>query len=175
MDRQQIVAEIKRLALENGGQPPGRQAFENATGAKMSEWYPHIWLRWGDALAEAGYAPNSLQEGRVTKSLYTDTSRSQGSWEDFRLRVSFVEKPERTRHFSHSAFERFGGKEKLLDAVAAYCQKAGGLDDILTLCGSRNGVPSHGTATRKREPKIPAEFVYLIKNRTHELGWSAQQ
>ena len=61
MNRQQIVAEIKRIAIGNGGQAPGRQAFERATAVKMSEWYPHIWLRWGDAVAEAGYAPNLLQ------------------------------------------------------------------------------------------------------------------
>src|SRR5271157_3545609 len=61
MNRQQIVAEIERIAFDNGGQPAGRQAFERTTGVKMSDWYPHIWLRWGDALAEAGYAPNLLQ------------------------------------------------------------------------------------------------------------------
>src|SRR5579863_3719504 len=61
MNRQQIVAEIRRIALGNGGHAPGRQAFERTTAVKMSEWYPHIWLRWGDALAEAGYAPNLLQ------------------------------------------------------------------------------------------------------------------
>jgi hypothetical protein len=61
MNRQQILAEIKRIALDNGGQAPGLQAFERATGVKKSEWYPHTWLRWGDALAEAGYAPNAFQ------------------------------------------------------------------------------------------------------------------
>lgn len=60
-DRQQILAEIKRLAADNGGQAPGRQAFARTTGVRMSDWYPHIWLRWGDALAEAGYPPNQLQ------------------------------------------------------------------------------------------------------------------
>jgi hypothetical protein len=61
MNRQQIVTEIKRIALDNGGHAPGLQAFERTTGAKKSDWYPHIWLRWGDALVEAGYTPNMFQ------------------------------------------------------------------------------------------------------------------
>jgi hypothetical protein len=61
MNKQQIVAEIQRISLGDGGQAPGRQAFERATGIKKAEWYPHIWLRWSDALTEAGYAPNLLQ------------------------------------------------------------------------------------------------------------------
>jgi hypothetical protein len=37
MDKKQIVAGIKRIALENGGRPPGQHAFETATGVKESE------------------------------------------------------------------------------------------------------------------------------------------
>jgi hypothetical protein len=55
MNRRQILAEIKRIVLANGGHAPGVQAFERTTGVKKSDWYPHIWLRWGDALVEAGY------------------------------------------------------------------------------------------------------------------------
>src|SRR5271170_4926431 len=66
MNRHQIVAEIKRIALDNGGQAPGLQAFSRTTGVRKSDWYPHIWLRWGDALVEAGYAPNLFQ----TKTSY---------------------------------------------------------------------------------------------------------
>ncbi len=61
VERQQIVEEIKRITRENNGHAPGRQAFASATGIKIAEWYPHLWLRWGDALTEAGYAPNPLQ------------------------------------------------------------------------------------------------------------------
>ena len=50
MNRQQIVAEIVRIALDNGGHAPGMQSFERIAGVKKSDWYPHIWLRWSDAL-----------------------------------------------------------------------------------------------------------------------------
>ena len=60
MDKQEIIEEISRTAKSNKGKALGRQRFESETGIKMSDWYPHFWLRWGDALKEAGFTPNQL-------------------------------------------------------------------------------------------------------------------
>jgi len=35
---------------------------------------------------------------------------------------------------SHTAFYRFGGKQKLVVALAAYCRKSPGFEDVLGLC-----------------------------------------
>jgi len=61
MDKTDILDAIKRVAVANGGKAPGRVRFECETGIRMSDWYPHLWLRWGDALVEAGYVANELQ------------------------------------------------------------------------------------------------------------------
>lgn len=73
MKRKQILPEIKRMALSNGGRPPGTQALGRECGMRKSDWYPHIWLRWSDALAEAGYAPNTFQTRHVTKLFSKNT------------------------------------------------------------------------------------------------------
>ena len=58
--REQIIEEIKRLAEENGGRVPGQELFENRTGIRRHEWEGKIWVRWSNALIEAGFAPNEF-------------------------------------------------------------------------------------------------------------------
>lgn len=59
--RERVISEIKRLAAETG-RVPGIKAFELATGILRREWTGKIWARWGDAIKEAGFEPNSLTE-----------------------------------------------------------------------------------------------------------------
>lgn len=60
--REHILGEIRRLAQQAGGKPPGKRIFESETGIKESDWSGRIWARWGDAVAEAGFQPNTRPE-----------------------------------------------------------------------------------------------------------------
>jgi hypothetical protein len=169
MDRQQILAEIKRIALENTGQAPGRQAFERATGLKMSEWYPHLWLRWGDALADAGYTPNELQGKATDEALlqkYVAFTKELGR---FPVEGELRRKAREDQTFpSHSTFSRFGGKATLLEAVASYCRRTIDFADVLALCDQwKRTYALAKTDQRKSEQKIATGFVYLMKSGPH--------
>src|SRR5437899_263466 len=59
-EKQQILDLIRRLATQNGGKAPGAQRFKSLTGIGKAEWYPKLWLRWGDAVREAGLQSNSM-------------------------------------------------------------------------------------------------------------------
>jgi hypothetical protein len=61
MTKEFILKEIRRTAESNGGKALGRQRFIEETGIKEHDWKGKIWARWGDAVREAGYAPNELQ------------------------------------------------------------------------------------------------------------------
>jgi hypothetical protein len=67
--RENIINEIKRTARENRGKPLGRQKLSQVTGISMSDWYGKLWARWGDAVKEAGFEPNDLQEAYPEKEL----------------------------------------------------------------------------------------------------------
>jgi hypothetical protein len=64
-----ILADIRRIATENGGLPPGRKTFENLTGISAGKWCGVYWARWSEALAEAGFAPNAMISRRDSDDL----------------------------------------------------------------------------------------------------------
>lgn len=61
MERETILNEIRRTADANGGVGLGEIRFERETGIKESDWSGRYWVRWSDALAEAGFQPNAMQ------------------------------------------------------------------------------------------------------------------
>jgi hypothetical protein len=66
--RAHILAEIRKLAAENG-QAPGQKMFERETGIAAHQWRGKFWARWGDALAEAGYSPNEWNQRLETNQV----------------------------------------------------------------------------------------------------------
>ncbi len=60
--RQHILDEIHRTAKTNGGVPLGKARFEQETGIRYYDWWGKYWSRWGDAVREAGFAANTLQD-----------------------------------------------------------------------------------------------------------------
>src|SRR5882724_11062677 len=61
MDKHRILEEIKRLASANDGKPPAMTRFERETGIRRKDWNPTLWVRWGEALQEAGFSPNRFK------------------------------------------------------------------------------------------------------------------
>lgn len=168
MNRQQIVAEIKRIALDNGGQAPGMQFFGRIAGVNKSDWYPHLWLRWSDALVEAGYVPNTFQTKASDELLfekYIGLTRELGR---LPLEGEIRRKARSDSSFpSHTAFYRFGGKQKLVVALAAYCRKSPGFEDVLGLCVEQENTPELTSTATRREARVATGFVYLMKSGSH--------
>jgi len=61
MNKEHILREIHRTASHNGGKPLGWRRFAAETGIREADWLGKFWARWGDALQDAGFAPNRLQ------------------------------------------------------------------------------------------------------------------
>lgn len=168
MNRQQIVAEIRRIALENGGQAPGHRAFQRETGIKESDWYPHIWLRWGDAVTEAGHVPNEFKT-RISDDVlfenYIGLARKLGR---FPLHGEIRRESRNDDSFpSEKAFRRFGGKQKLLAALAEFCRQNSGFDDVLALCAEQENTSARASTEKRGEEKVATGFVYLMKSGPH--------
>lgn len=162
MDRDTIIAEIKRTAAGNGGKPLGRERFQSETGIKNYEWMRY-WARFGDALREAGYEANTLRAahdegivmGRVAL-LARELGRfpTQG---DLR-----VKRTNDATFPGKGTFDKYG-KSKLVALVAAFCAANPGFDDVAAMCVVEPERP---------EPEAKPDtsndgFVYLIKSGRH--------
>jgi hypothetical protein len=120
MDKNEILAEIKRLAVRAGGKPPGMGLFERETGLRKDNWFPHLWLRWSEALAEAGYTPNRLQSAYTSDFLaekYVELVRELGR---IPIKGELLRKAKADESFPSQGVLYKDGKEGLLKLVASY-------------------------------------------------------
>jgi hypothetical protein len=168
-DKQHILAAIKRLAERSGGTPPGREAFERETGIGRSDWYPHLWVRWGDALVEAGFTPNQLQSAYSNEVVIQEFIELARELKKIPVEGELRRKARLDQSFpSHSVFQKLGGKEKLVEAVLQYCQEHPGHDDVIAYCAARKtlGKPENDHRLESNG-KLVTGFVYLMKSGRH--------
>jgi hypothetical protein len=153
--------------------PLGRAKFLRDTGIKESDWYGRYWIRWGDALREAGFAPRKWQDAygeEVQIEAFIGLMRELGRFPlhgDVRLkRRSDPAFP------SHNTFNRFGSKSQFASRIVEYCSGRMGCHDVIEFCSEVR--PSH--EPDRTESKVPDEvvgFVYLLKSsRYYKIGKS---
>jgi hypothetical protein len=161
-----IINEIRRTAEKNGGQPLGMIGFYNATGIKIADWRGKLWLRWNDALREAGLPPNK-KAGPYDEQLLIDKfiglMRELGH---FPLSTELEKKGYHNRTFpSHMAFRaHWGSRIQQSARITLYCQHHKGLDDILAMCEpvlKSQDLPAHGPV----QTKGVDGYVCLVKAR----------
>lgn len=160
--RDQILTEIKRLAAENGGQPPGSGVFQRTTGIGETAWRGVYWARWGDALKEAGFAPNKWQakhESELIFEKFIEACRHYAHIPTFaelnlyaRARDNF---PTPKAFFTH-----FGSKEALLEKLREWISSRSGYEDIASM------LPLSGDGDVKKSATKEG-LVYLIKSGGH--------
>ena len=135
MDKAHILSEIRRTATANGGAPLGWRRFSLETGIKSSEWNGVFWARWGDALIEAGYAPNEFNEAIPTSELlekYASLAVEIGhlpTQADIRL------KGRTDLNFPNDVtFTRLGSKAELVKQLADYCRPKPDFEAVVRWC-----------------------------------------
>lgn len=171
MDKQHILDEIRRTAEANGGKPLGVARFLQETGIKQSDWYGKYWIRWGDALQEAGFEPNQLQgaysEDRLIKS-FIGLIRDLGR---FPVYGDLLLKRRRDPAFpSRNTFRRFGSKSQLASRILEYCRSHAGFEDVIPLCAETD---MRGELEPPDTPPDPDRIstVYLLKSgRYYKIG-----
>jgi hypothetical protein len=164
MRKAEILLEIKRTAEANGGVPLGVERFLAETGIKESDWRGRYWLRWGDALQEAGFSPNILQgayDADVLIRRFIDLIREVRRYP---LQAEIRMKRRSDTSFpSHNVFRRFGTQDRFAKKIIDFCDGHQGFEDVPPLIA---GVQAK--ETDNPEPtgsRVEATgFVYLLKS-----------
>jgi hypothetical protein len=172
MNKAQILDAIRRMAATNGSKAPESQRFESEMGLGKADWYPKYWLRWGDAIREAGCAPNSLSTSFGEEFLiqkYVDLTRELGR---FPIEGDLIVKRRGDRMFpDRGAFLRLGNKSERAAKILAYCRARDGFEDAIPLVAAAVVVQSPDEDGAPDEP--PTGYVYLLRHgsrREYKIG-----
>lgn len=163
LSRDQIIAEIRKIAEARGGRPPGRLMFERETGIRMAEWYGVHWPRWGDALIEAGYEPNTKQGKLSCEDVlrhYAEAVRHFGRIPaEIDIRMYSRERKEFPGHTTFA--NHFGNKAGLIAALTEWVQQHEEFADLIEL------MPEPVAAQDEPDTARGEGFVYLLKSGDH--------
>jgi len=170
-----IIEEIKRTAQKNGGRPLGISRFEAETGIKASDWMGKFWPRWGDALVEAGFQPNTLQGPRDDNELLESLAVFARELGHFPVANELKLRARTEPGFPwHNTFARFGPKRALATRLREFAT-ARGYEDVVVLCdgvASRTGNPIP-SADDDPQPESVLGYVYLMRSgRYYKVGRS---
>lgn len=160
-----IISEIRRLAGESAGSPPGKYAFARATGITEGKWRGVLWLKWGDALKDAGFAPNQFKREKLNaEQLIEDLALLTRRVQRLPTRAEIKMEGRQAPNFpSGSAVDKyFPKKENLAEALRSLGERDERFADILPLLPPAEPIASSVSTKRK-----PDGFVYLLKSGKH--------
>jgi hypothetical protein len=178
MDKGHILREIQRTAAANGGEPLGRQRFFAETGIKQSDCIGVHWVRWNDALREAGFAANEFTRAIDKEELLQRYAQLALELGRIPLSADLRIRARNDPGFpAHTVFgNRLGSKLEQVRQLAEFCRERVGYEPVLHWCdhytaqsnGEQNGAPG------ELEPnETDFGFVYLMKSGRHyKIGHS---
>lgn len=166
-----IIAEIRRCAEANGGKPLGRDRFEEATSLRDKDWLGKYWARWGDAVQEAGYEPNTLQGHRLTNDeilqALAHLTRHLGHYptaSEMQLR----RRQDPSFPASKVVPDRLGNRAEQLARLAEFTADADDLADVYAIVA-----PLVAGTAAPTEAQMQIGYVYLLKSgRYYKIGRS---
>lgn len=175
MERGEIISEIRRTAILNGGKALGVDRFENETGIRQADWSGKYWARWGDALKEAGYAPNKLMEAFDEDALLAQLAETIRELGRFPTRRELMLKKRADPAFPyHQVFSRrFASSDGMASAVIKRFSDVPEMADVVEVCRQRQETKKRPSSPERALPTPELGEVYLFKSgRYYKIGRS---
>jgi hypothetical protein len=113
----------RRFGVYSNAKTKGVARFFQETGIKETDWAGKFWVRWGDALREAGFEPNQFNASYDTTMLIEKFVSSMRELGKFPVRRELQLKKRTDKSFpSANVFERLGSKQELAGKILHYCK-----------------------------------------------------
>ena len=172
MTKAHIIAEIQRTAKENGGKPLGRARFLSETGIREYDWKGKFWVRWNDAVCEAGLAPNQKQVAFDEEMLLEKFIALIRELGHFPIIAEMRMKVRSDPSFPNDkTFRRFGSKAELASKLLNYCDTHSGCEDVTKLCAIAAAKTILKVNDNSGDDEASYGFVYLMKaGRYYKIG-----
>jgi hypothetical protein len=168
MQKEEILAEIRRTAKENGGKPLGRERFERVTGIKPYDWAKY-WVRFGDAQQEAGFEPNTLTSAYGEDYLMDKLVQLIKELNKFPTHAERRMKSLNDPSFPNpGTFQRLGDKPELIGKLLAYCSGKPELADVVELLESVKEDTPNKKDFDPETKDTKYGFVYLVRGHPGE-------
>jgi hypothetical protein len=172
--KEQILDEIRRTAGENGGAPFGYQRFAAETGIREHEWKGRYWVRWSDAVREAGFTPNQLNTAYQEEYMLEQCATLARALGHIPVHAEMQLASRNDSMFpSYDAFTRLGTKAQIVGKLAELCRKRPEYADLLPLCEGYLTRGKHGASESERAQTVVGGYVYLIRHgsrREYKIG-----
>jgi len=158
--REQILAEIKKLAEANDGQPPGSKAFENETGIRRHDWLGKYWAKWSEAVAEAGFTAQEKTKKWDKAFIFPFLAAAVRHYkrEPTRAEFDMYRRIDSGFPWYSSLLDHFGSKIQMMESLRLWAMATEGYDDVAAML-SEAPIPEKDTGKAVSEG-----FVYLIKS-----------
>lgn len=166
MDREAILDAIRRAAETNDGIAPGQELFERLSGISSGQWRGKLWLRWSDALKEAGFQPNRLKEALPRERILACLAELTRKHGRFPTHAEVVMERERDKSFPHhTVFTRIGKQYERIEALREFASANPEFADIASLL--QKAVPSLESPSTADTTVAGEGYVYMLKLGQH--------
>ncbi|MEM1299050.1 MAG: GIY-YIG nuclease family protein [Pseudomonadota bacterium] len=163
MTKDEIISAIRRVAKEIG-EAPGLRTFTKHSGIREVDWKGVYWARWGDALSEAGFEPNTIQQAHPVDFLlerYCSVARHlqrMPTKADIRI---FARENEGYPSYT-SMMNKFGSAATLRAAALDWAKSNDTFSDVVSLLPD-DEASTEGTTS----PAVGDGWVYLLHSGEH--------
>jgi len=177
MTKDEIVNEIHKY-VATYGESPGEREFSNAIGIKPWTWKGKYWVRWTDAVREAGYEPKSMVQRTPDADMLQKLADLALRLGRFPVEQEINLEGRRTPGYPvyQTFLKRFGGMHETAAALLNFVRENGNAE-LAAICEARlakeaaRALPTKDGTRNAHATKVGVVYLkYSRKLRLYKIG-----